>query len=97
MKTTRDIFKGARALVARGWTRGVYHRQHCDEPCYCLVGAIVHVTKQSGPRYEAYATLAKLADTTMDGLVGWNDAPGRTQAEVVDLFDRALAALEPSS
>jgi hypothetical protein len=25
-------------------------------------------------------------------IVGWNDTPGRTQAEVIELFERAIAA-----
>lgn len=97
--TAADILRGARALIATGWTQGawardrddkVVHPRDGDACCWCLDGAIVAVSDvplgESGLAFEALANIQPLP-------MIWNDQPGRRQSEVLALFDRAIAAL----
>lgn len=96
--TDRDILIRARALVARGWTQRTNARDETGRPtdprgpdavCWCLSGA-VHRVAPDAARH-AYQLLCKALDSPW--AVDWNDTPGRTQAEVLELFDRAIARL----
>lgn len=64
-----------------------------------LYGALVYATNFPLGRYPlldtAYATIAAEVrtdkDQTMNSLVAWNDAKGRTQDEVLDMLDKLIA------
>ena len=86
------ILRGARGLIENpeGWTKHAYARKETGKwarvwdkkaACFCTVGAIL----RSGgfhPFFEdAYLAL-------------WNDAPGRTHAEVLSAFDEAIASTD---
>lgn len=93
----------ARQKISEGWTQGAYARMSNEvddggkvsadsrlATCWCSVGAVSAVS----PR--PYETLRKLKETlggvsTAD-IIQWNDDPTRTKEEVLDLFDRAIAA-----
>jgi hypothetical protein len=62
---------------------------------FCLVGAVIRCyVEDSAESTRAYdGQCARIYDTLWDapyfarnGIMGWNDAPGRTQAEVVALL-----------
>ncbi len=87
-----------RALVAQGWTQRKLLDRRDDVQCYCLVGAIQTVTfKRNGP--SAYA-LRRTACNALRNAAGdlylarWNDAEGRTQADVLALIDRTIEAVQ---
>lgn len=91
-----DVIRGARALIAKGWTQGASARDHRGQPTsplgpfatsFCLIGAIKRV--QCGER-EAEEARAMIRERIGDGelIANWNDAPGRTQAEVLEVLDR---------
>ena len=71
--------------------------------CWCALGAIFAAVPE-GPEYTEVvsATVKALvaAIPTSHGnvaertITSYNDAPGRTKAEMLDLFDRALAKTE---
>ena len=101
-----DGLEVARALVERGWVTwedaldadGV----GCDPTDDAAVewsayGAILVAAQLWGSDGNGAARLWML-DAVMEhlptrwSLSAWNDAPGRTQAEVIALFDRAIAA-----
>ena len=73
-----------------------------DACCWSLLGAIV--ASSGGPERlrsdrrtladVAKASLAVGLATGEESLRDWNDAPGRTSAEVIAAFDEALALLE---
>lgn len=103
MKTVIEVLEGARDLVARpgGWTQGCSARTAKGNPigsksdkaaCFCAVGAIQRVAGRiRGINYaEAVTALGFAAGNAY--IVHWNDAPYRTQAEVVVAFDRAIEA-----
>lgn len=57
--------------------------------CFCLIGAAGKVTGNFGLPLDV---LDKL--TFPEPCSVWQDAPGRTHAEVIDLLDRAIAQSE---
>jgi hypothetical protein len=84
---TRRVLATAKGIVAAGWCQGNYTD---GEGRYCAAGAL-------GWRFdgniddsqrEAFTALERL--TGVGNLFHWNDAPGRTQQDVIDLIDRAL-------
>lgn len=108
MSAVADDLRAARALVEKGWTQGAYGRLESGENtfawdanvvCWCPVGAIQKATierdRDDDQALDAFA--AALVEYDKDaGPEGWNDAPGRTQAEVLAAFDRAIELAEAS-
>ncbi len=98
MSTLRENLKAVRALIAKGWTQEAYARDargfavnfDSDEAeCYCLRGA----TLAAADSYSCCADLQiALSLPLSDGLIAYNDFPGRTQADVLALIDRAIEA-----
>jgi hypothetical protein len=105
--TTLGFLVAARAKIAQGWTQRVYARDARDRAvmydspaatCWCLNGALASLA-WTGPDpelVEAYrlvraAAVGDGAEFPFEKSVKWNDAPGRTQAEVLAAFDRAIA------
>ena len=87
----------ARKLIAQGWTQGKYKRVVDGVECWCISGAMGQSAPDYKPRDLAFAALfrALRADdfylSSSTNLIEWNDAPGRTQEEVLALIDRAIA------
>jgi len=88
-----EVLEAARARVAKGWTQKVFARDSdgneakADGPnaCrWCAEGAI-----SFGPGALNALILLECA-IGGPGVVRWNDTPGRTQAEVISAFDRAI-------
>lgn len=96
----------ARQKVSEGWTQRAYARMSNEvddggivppdsyrATCWCTAGAVWAVT----PHVADYtATLNKIKEVigledTAD-IIEWNDATARTKEEVLELFDRAIAA-----
>lgn len=97
--TPVEILTAARDLVARGWCQGTMARTRhgCptawtlpDAASFCSVGAVQAAAGASEGEsvYEAFEFFADVIDRAR--IPKWNDAPGRTQAEVVAAFDRAI-------
>lgn len=96
---TTKVLLEARRLVEEGWCQGAYEDE-AGRVCLQLalylgqgasesqvtvgMSASDRVVKLIGPFY-ASAT---------HPIQGWNDAPERTQAEVLELLDRAIADSE---
>jgi len=94
-KSTCQVLQEARALVAAGWTQGPYYRKVGDQAYYCAMGAVYAVMRQLTGH--AYDTLDQAAarlmgeDRWVTGhAVAYNEEAGRTQADVLHLFDVAL-------
>lgn len=97
-----DILKAMRALLARdgGWTQGACARdvagKEVDElsaraVSFDALGALTRAGRDARPG-EGGAAMAQLRDRIGFKTLGdWNDAPGRTQAEVLALVDAAIA------
>jgi hypothetical protein len=105
-----DKLREARALIERGWTQGEYARRKDGAPasilsrelfCYCAAGA---VAAGAGYKYPSSIvpgmrelSLAVGGDGDESDILNWNDAPERTQAEVLAAFDKAIELAEQSA
>ena len=91
--------RGADARDQRGAAVDPWHE---DAVSWSLLGALVCVLEREAaekdgelPLEELAAALYALADLVdADSLVAWNNAPGRTQADVVRALDDAAAGYE---
>ena len=83
--TELKILQGARNLLAGGWCQGTVYDISAGK--YCAFGA-VWVMKRS---YRRRVTLTVPGDWV--SITGWNDAKDRTQAEVLEVFDRRIEEL----
>lgn len=96
-----ENLRKVRAKLEQGWTQGWFARDVNGDitwpraenaTCWCVYGACSVVT-------DAFAHENNVRDAIERALLGmtgsrlvdcWNDAPGRTQAEVLALVDRAI-------
>ena len=94
--THTELYNQAAALIAKGWTQGVYSRDKEGNSCdpgeksavsWCLSGALLLASDlsafSSGLREVRSYLGLKVAVAT------WNDNPGRTQRDVVKLLKNA--------
>lgn len=106
----KDLLTRARERIEKGWCQGAYAKAADGEsvsacgPCatsFCIRGAVLAV----GPldyavRAPAYNLLENIVDqitqSPCDSLAGYNDAPGRTHAEILAVFDAAIALADPT-
>ena len=100
MSNTIRVLERAAELVEQGWTQGFvartasgnecdsYHSQAC---VWCAIGALERSLYETGGRsfFDAHHKL-QIASGDRGMLSEWNDAPERTQAEVVAAFRRAI-------
>lgn len=91
----RDALSAARSLVVAGWCQGKAMKLTMEGPRYCAIGALSAATRCGYDRdlMDDCKAVLEASMPTRFTLVQFNDAPGRTQAEVVALFDRALEAM----
>lgn len=93
----------ARQKITEGWTQGAYARMvdgggtvPIDSPlatCWCIVGAVSVVIPAGVYNTPYLAKLREILDVpTIADIVQWNDDSFRTKEEVLDLFDRTIAA-----
>lgn len=101
-ETLRNL-RAARAKLERGWTQVAQARDARGEPvergapeavAWCLLGAI-------HPKHECVGDTCRVLTSVLgvdrSRFVSWNDAKGRTQAEVLDAIDRAIALASNAS
>ncbi len=89
---TKEVLIAARGLIKKGWIQGVDSQVRNGVTCYCAVGAVHSVLPgiyQTEP-LEALRGALSVHDKARGGVMSFNDAEGRTQAEVLALFDRAI-------
>lgn len=97
MSVAEVLNKAADLLEKPGaWTRGTYARDSAGQlvassdhtaTCWCAMGATIRAAFSLGTRSgDAIEQIAKFAG---DNIGAWNDAPGRTQAEVVAALRQA--------
>lgn len=102
--TTVEVLKAARSLLSEPdrWTQGTYARDADGKAvppsdpaavCFCIHGAILHVAPSYPDMQTRLEAVKALADSLWVSLVMFNDKRGRTQREVVALFDVAIAGL----
>ena len=104
--TTLQILKAARELLStpERWTKGWSARDAAgnrlattdpDAVCWCAGGAVERITggsTQSGGKAEIVLAIVLPDKAICLGL--WNDAPSTTHADILALYDRAIALEE---
>lgn len=105
--TVADVLERAADLIEPegAWTQGAYavgedftaEDDGDDWPeaptCFCLMGAIAWVQEIDRPGDIDFARFSPSLGLSVDYVANWNDAPSRTQAEVVaKLREAALRA-----
>jgi hypothetical protein len=100
---TVRILREARALVEKGWTQGARARMangiaidpgDPNAACWCPFGAIEKAEVTSAFCVATGEPMKLLKSAVGDWPPKWNDRHGRTQAEVLAAFDRAIALAE---
>jgi hypothetical protein len=102
--TAREVLQKAREILTPpgAWTQGQFARnadgvgcsEYRDEAvCFCAVGALHRAAWRvnSAPEWY-YDALRALIAVVGHSIGSWNDAEGRTQAEVLAAFDKAIDA-----
>lgn len=85
---SREAILKARDLVKAGWCQGESSMVIDGKTCYCPHGAILEISgtrsfnEVSKPVYDYLRSRYEIGS-----LVGWNDDPSRTQAEVIALLE----------
>jgi hypothetical protein len=104
MIATTDILSTARKLIEAGWIQDTFAEDMFGNPVYstdaaacrwCLSGALNKaddVYDRPGP-LAVYAFEAIKDEIGEHDIEAWNDAPDRTQDEVLALIDRVIAKL----
>lgn len=97
-----DKLDEARALIEKGWTQAAYARGKSGRSavpssraavCFCAVGALAAASRKKYPN-SAIEGIRELSlsvggDGYETAILEWNDAPERTQAEVIEAFRKA--------
>ena len=99
-----EVLQKAKEKVAEGWCQGALARWSDGRvlatgpidagrldtaAAVCVSGAIQNYVGTTDNHLEALAFMF-LQLAIRDGAACWNDAPGRTQVEVLDAFDAAI-------
>ncbi len=103
--TLFEIFVNVRTLIAAGWTQGAVIKHTAAGKCFCAVGAINFASSydaETGTTRSAQKALYNVLppqeneyneNIPCNRIIRWNDAPGRTQQEVLQKIDEVIAAL----
>ena len=98
--TNKQLLIAARGYIAKGWTQQEYARKADFESvstkspeatCWCIEGAIMAAdTNENLPRQLECLDMLR-TEANADNIVSWNDAKGRTQTQVLALFDFVIS------
>jgi hypothetical protein len=98
---TLQVLRDAKQLIASGWTQHAASRETNGKVLYCSTGALCVAANPSADYASTTAYIGAI--WALDSVIGagspgsivkWNDERGRTQAEVLAVFDRAISKLE---
>lgn len=96
------ILEEARERIEKGWTQGAFARnsvgdavnEDSEQACaWCVTGALMaapRIAVDDAARFYLHKAIASIDDASQHSLASWNDAPDRTQEEVLAAFDAAI-------
>jgi len=104
MSELYNLLKDARKKVAFSWGKGRRYYERPGNSC-CAAEAIENSIEWGPLRNQAYRLIEKCAGISGMGeyqeggaqdqtIVGWNDAPERTQVDVLKVYDHAIAIVK---
>lgn len=91
--TVVEVLRAARKRIEFAWVQDTKNLGDPDDAC-CAVTATMYLGDNSSQESEADALVAQAIGVPTHRVPRWNDAPGRTQAEVLAAFDKAIALAE---
>lgn len=95
---SKDVLVAARDLIAKGWTqstsardnRGIRVDLDGDEAtCFCAYGAVARIAGRNNVLLQQVLDILTPL-TAGYGIVYFNDGVGRTQQDVIDLFNKGI-------
>jgi hypothetical protein len=98
-----DKLREARALIQKGWTQHTCARNERGErvspdsdeaTCWCMAGAVLRTSDNCADEQLLMRALATVTGSREGYVADFNDKKGRTQAEVLAAFDKAIALAE---
>lgn len=92
MKTVKESLIAAKALIdtPEKWIKGELHTKRGAQHCYCIYGALAQVVRTEEDDAGVVRALRAVAPHRY--LSVFNDDPATTHADIMALFDRAIAA-----
>lgn len=106
MNTELEHLRKMRELLANGWTQDTLAQDKTGEPvwptnpdavCFCIVGSTNRACSLPSTKVKIFNLLARVLAHQADGrtdITYFNDMPGRTQAEILAVVDRAIEIAE---
>jgi len=80
----------ARDRVAAGWVQHTGLQSRNGRTHYCASMAVLYQGHNAGLEEAIESLCRAIGVTALNHVPTWNDAPDRTQAEVVAAYDRAI-------
>jgi len=108
--TVVDVLRRARQLIERGWVQGPFaitkDGTHCSPTlkcasAFCAAGARDRACHElAGSDLFVAVSARNLLNKSAESLgspsyIHFNDKPGRTKGEVLEMFDKAIAIAQP--
>ena len=99
---TKEILRGARERIARGWCQGAFARNahgaktyatSADAVSWSAYGAIAAAEPDPDERLGAVVWFFSAAPDAMS-MFDWNNCEDRTQDDVLAVFDKAIERCE---
>jgi hypothetical protein len=101
----KEVLAKAKELVEKGWTQRYFAVDaDGDEVCwdskfackFCAMGALYRASGRLGYGTDVAIAARGIVINLIPGTIlgAWNDLPGRTQEQVVNLLDVAIGRLE---
>ena len=102
---TKEVLTNAKALIERGWTQGAFAYDtigkvvdptHSSACTWCIAGAVWRVVGFNANALDAYRNTCSILDNLVEfnTVSEFNDHADTTQADVLSVFDEALARCE---
>jgi hypothetical protein len=93
----RVLIEGRRRVEESWWQKTTLtpmppHGAHCTVTAIARQNVLTNLAMEALAR-AIFPNSSATIETLMQGMVPWNDAPGRTKDEVLAAYDRAIAAL----
>ncbi|HWU19350.1 MAG TPA: hypothetical protein VN155_16840 [Devosia sp.] len=97
MATVKENLIAAKALIdmPEKWIKGTFHAwMPSGTECFCLAGAVIEASSHDTDGLREAETISALVGALdgFDTVIGFNDAAATTHADIMALFDRAIAA-----
>lgn len=101
------VLRRARELIEKGWTTKWFAKTKTGRRCavnspyatfWCAMGALQRAVVDTGYHDGTHELMRRhlypMIDFSFASIAAWNDEAERTQSDVIELFNKAIAKLE---